>query len=187
MEDERKMAMEDAVIQALGHRERRKILKIVMASEQGASYSEIAAELGINTGSMNYHLRQLQGLIERDGERRYRLTPLGERSLSVLNYMTEDPSGVLEAYLDTAWLSQSGSIHPTVTGLLYIGLAFDILFLFVWGYMGYLAAVSNAPIIILLITSVLFILGLLGLFGIIRALKTAPTFVRRLERKLGVV
>lgn len=186
MEDERKMAMEDAVVQALGHRERRKILKIVRASERGASYSEIAAELGINTGRMNYHLRQLQGLMERDGERRYHLTPLGERSLSVLNYLTEDPSGILAAYLDTAWLSQSGSIHPTVTGLLYIGMAFDFLFLIVWGYVGYLAAVGDGPTIILPIVSVLFILGLLGLVGIIRALKTAPTFVRRLEKKLGV-
>jgi hypothetical protein len=60
-------------------------------------------------GRMNYHLRQLQGLIERDGERRYRLTPLGEQTLSVLNYMTEDPNGKFETYLNRARISQSAA------------------------------------------------------------------------------
>jgi AcrR family transcriptional regulator len=186
MENGGREALEDVVIQALGHRERRNILKIVRASERGASYTEIAAELGINTGRMNYHLRQLQGLMERDGERRYHLTPLGEQSMSLLNNLTEDPSGRLEAYLGRARLSQSSSIHPTVTGLLYVGMAFDVLFLIIWGYMGYLVAVGEGPMFLLPLVSVLFILGMLGLVGIARALKTAPAFVRRLERRLGV-
>lgn len=135
---------------------------------------------------MNYHLRQLQGLIERDEERRYRLTPLGEQTLNVLNYMTEDPNGKFETYLNRARTSQSGSIHPTVTRLLYIGMAFDCLFLIIWGYTGYLAVKDNGPIIIPFVASVLFVLGSLGLVGMARALKTAPSLVRRLERKLGV-
>ena len=69
--------VEDVIIQALGHRERRNILKIIHSAENGASYSEILGELSLNTGRMNYHLRQLEGLIERDDQRRYRLTPLG--------------------------------------------------------------------------------------------------------------
>ena len=55
MENGGREALEDVVIQALGHRERRNILKIVRASERGASYTEIAAELGINTVEDQVH------------------------------------------------------------------------------------------------------------------------------------
>lgn len=185
MENGRREDIEDVIIHALGHRERRNILKIIRA-ERGASYTEIAREIDLNTGRMNYHLRQLQGLIERNKERRYHLTPLGEQTLGVLNMMTEDPNGKFAAYLNAARKSQSGSTHPTVTGLLYVGMAFDCLFLLIWGYLGYLAAIGDGPMFVILVASVLFILGLIGLLGMARALKSAPAFVRKLERKLGV-
>ena len=186
MENGRREDVEEVIIHALGHRERRNILKIIRAAERGVSYTEIAGEIDLNTGRMNYHLRQLQGLIERDKERRYHLTPLGEQTLGVLNMMTEDPNGKFAAYLNAARTSQSGSIHPTVTGLLYVGMAFDCLFLLIWGYLGYLAAIGDGPIFVIPVASVLIILGLIGLLGMARALKSAPAFVRKLERKLGV-
>jgi len=187
MENGRREDIEEVIIQALGHRERRNILKIIRSVERGASYTEIAGELDINTGRMNYHLRQLQGLIERDGERMYHLTPLGEQTLGVFNMMTEDPNGKFAAYLNAALrTSQSGSIHPTVTGFLYVGMAFDCLFLFIWGYLEYLAAIGDGPMFVILVASALIILGLIGLVWMARALKSAPTFVRKLERKLGV-
>jgi predicted transcriptional regulator len=178
--------VEDVIIQALGHRERRNILKIVHSAENGASYSEILGEIGLNTGRMNYHLRQLEGLIERDDQRRYRLTPLGERSLGILNSMAEGLKGGYEPYLNAARYSQDGSIHPTVTRIIWVGIAFDFLFLLIWGYIGSLAFTEGGPSFIVLVSSILFILGLIGLGGLIRALRTAPAFVRKLERKLGV-
>ena len=73
--------IEEIIIQGLGHQERRNILKIISLVEGGASYSVILGELGLNTGRMNYHLKQLQGLIVRNGDRKYHLTPLGEKAL----------------------------------------------------------------------------------------------------------
>jgi len=178
--------VEDVIIQALGHRERRNILKIVHSAENGASYSEILGELGLNTGRMNYHLRQLEGLIERDDQRRYRLTPLGERSLGILGSMANGLNGDFEPYLNAARFSQDGSIHPTVTGVLWFFMAFDLLFVLIWGYIGSLLYTEGGPAIIVVVSSILFVLGLMGLGGLIRALRTAPAFVRKLERKLGV-
>ncbi len=57
MESRMREEVEDVIILALGHRERRNILKIVHSTENGASYSEILGEPGLNTGRMNYHLR----------------------------------------------------------------------------------------------------------------------------------
>jgi predicted transcriptional regulator len=123
--------VEGIIIQALNHVERRNILKIINVQETGATYSEILGELGIPTGTLNYHLKQLEGLIERDKERRYRLTPLGERSLSVLFSMTEGIGKDYESYLQAARVSQSGGIHPMVVGIISIGIVIDCLLLLI--------------------------------------------------------
>ena len=100
--ENRREDVEELIIQGLGHRERRNILKIISQAPRGAVYSEILGELGLNTGKMNYHLRQLEGLVERNGERRYHLTPLGRRALTVLSSMTEELENGYEEYLQSA-------------------------------------------------------------------------------------
>lgn len=178
--------IERVIIQALNHDERRTILRIIWAQEKGSTYSEILGELGIPTGTLNYHLKQLEGLIERDNERRYHLTPLGERALSVLQSMTKEMGEGLEDYLRTTSASQSGSMHPTVVGIIYLGIVFDCLFMAIWGYTGYVSIVSGGPSFMLALVMVLISLGLIILYGLVRALKTAPSYVRKIERKLGV-
>ena len=178
--------IEAVISQALNHVERRNIMKIINAQEMGASYSEILGELGIPTGTLNYHLKQLEGFIERDNERRYRLTPLGERSLSVLFSMTEDIGKGYGSYLQTARVSQSGSIHPTVTGLINMGIVLDCLCLLIWGYAGYVTLIEDGPVFVLVVVGILISVGLILLFGMVRALRTAPAYVRKIERKLGV-
>jgi len=82
--------VEEVVLQALGHRERRNILEIVASSGGGVLYSDILNELGMNTGKLNYHLKLLEGIIEKDDSRRYRLTELGVRAFGLLRGLTED-------------------------------------------------------------------------------------------------
>lgn len=178
--------IERVIIQALNHDERRTILRIIRAQEKGSTYSEILGELGVPTGTLNYHLKQLGGLIERDNERRYHLTPLGERSLSVLLSMTTEMSEGLEDYLRSTRASQSRSVHPTVVGLLYLGIVFDCIFIAIWGYTGYANLISGGPSFVLALVVVLISLGLIMLYGLVRALKTAPAYVRNIEKKLGV-
>ena len=178
--------VEGVIIQALNHAERRTIMKIINAQEGGSTYSEILGEMGIPTGTLNYHLKQLEGLIERDSERRYRLTPLGEKSLSVLFQMTEGIGKGDEAYLQAARLSQSGSIHPTVVGLINIGIVLDCLFLMIWGYAGYMSLIEGGPVFVSVVVGVLISVGLVVLIGLARARKTAPSYVRKIERKLGL-
>ncbi len=68
---------EEIILQGIGHEERRNILKIIGSSPEGVIYSEILNELQLNTGKLNYHLKLLEGLIERDNDRHYRLSKLG--------------------------------------------------------------------------------------------------------------
>ena len=122
----RKDEIEDIIIHGLGNQERRNILKIISLADGGASYSEILGELGLNTGRMNYHLRRLEGLVVRNGDRRYHLTPIGKKALSVLHSMTENLENGYEEYLNRARVTRSSGIAILVNRWFYVILAFSI-------------------------------------------------------------
>ena len=82
--------VEEIILQGIGHEERRNILKIIGSTSEGVKYSDVLNELQLNTGKLNYHLKLLEGLIERDNDRHYRLTKLGIKSVMILNSITED-------------------------------------------------------------------------------------------------
>jgi hypothetical protein len=81
---------EEIILQGIGNEERRNILKIIGDAPDGVVYSDVLNELQLNTGKLNYHLKLLEGLIERDEQRHYHLTKLGKKSLMVLNSITMD-------------------------------------------------------------------------------------------------
>ncbi len=176
--------VEEVVFQALASTERREILRIIRTREGGATYSEILGELALTTGNLNYHLKQLEGLLEKDEERRYRLTPLGERAMAVLRGV--DVPENLGDYVSAARASQSLSMHPFVSRLILMAVAFDCLFLAIWGYIAYIAATEGAPVFVYAVLAFLLVAGVVALVGLVRALRTAPEYVRRLERRLGL-
>ena len=106
--------VEDIIIQALGHPERRNIIEILGVSSGGVSYSEILGEIGLNTGKMNYHLKLLEGVIERDNNRRYRLTPIGKKAFMILYSISEDLENGYEEYLGKARTSQGAGVRKVV-------------------------------------------------------------------------
>jgi len=118
--------IEEIIIQGLGHQERRNILKIISLAKDGASYSVILGELGLNTGRMNYHLRQLQGLVVRNGDRKYHLTPLGEKALSALHSMTQNLENGYEEYLNSARTARGSGIATLVNRWFYVVLALTV-------------------------------------------------------------
>ncbi|MHA2392899.1 MAG: winged helix-turn-helix domain-containing protein [Promethearchaeota archaeon] len=106
----RRDEIEEIIIQALGHPERRNIIEILGTSKENVSYSEILGEIGLNTGKMNYHLKLLEGVIERDKNRRYSLTPIGKKAFVILNSMTTDLENGYEDYLGKVKLSHNSGI-----------------------------------------------------------------------------
>jgi hypothetical protein len=106
----RRDKVEEIIIQALGHPERRNIIEILGTSKENVSYSEILGEIGLNTGKMNYHLKLLEGVIERDRNRRYTLTPIGKKAFMILNSMTTDLENGYEDYLGKVNLSRNSGI-----------------------------------------------------------------------------
>ena len=82
--------LEDLVIRALSHKERKNILKIVASYPDGVNYTGILGESGLSTGKLNYHLGELTGFLERGDDRLYRVTELGRKAISVLEYIYQD-------------------------------------------------------------------------------------------------
>jgi hypothetical protein len=68
---------------------RRSILEL-LSEKQALSYTEIMTLLGItNTGRLNYHLKALGNLVEKDGEGKYRLTERGQLAVGLLRTFPE--------------------------------------------------------------------------------------------------
>ncbi len=176
--------VEEVVFQALASTERREILRIIHTREGGATYSEILGELALTTGNMNYHLKQLEGLLEKDEGRCYRLTPLGERAMSVLRGV--DVPENLGDYVSAARASQAVSIHPFVSKLLMGAVILTSFFLLIWGYIAFIAVGEGAPLLVYAVLAFLLIVGVVVLVWLIRALRMAPEYVKRLERRLGL-
>jgi predicted transcriptional regulator len=174
--------VEDAVIQAIGHRERRNILKIINASPNGSTYSEILGETELNTGHLNYHLRGLEGLIERSESRQYRLTPLGYKALHILSVIGEQIETEDMPYINTAVASQTSLLHPMLIGFINVvsvialfGLIAGLWLVGVNMYSGDLVRVLPGFVIALICGVEIIVL--------FRARKSAPEYLRRLERR----
>ncbi len=141
---------EEVIIQGLNNRERRSILKIVNLATEGAIYSDILAELSLNSGSLNYHLRQLEGLIAKNIRGRYILTPLGQKALNAL-YSINEGNGKekdYEEFIIKARASQKRTPYLILAGIFT---AFSSCTACVIGTFG--------------ILTLLFTLGIQSLFG----------------------
>lgn len=175
--------IEEIIIQALGHEVRRTILKIINSSEKGSLYSDLMTELGLSTGKLNYHLGKLEGLVEKNIERRYILTPLGTNAMSLLHSITQNVGSDHEKYIKTAQLAQRNSLHPILKSFIYISIAFISLIIFVWSFITYIVITEGAPFIVYILLPILIALGFVVLGWLVYALKKTPQFLKRFEKK----
>ena len=173
---------ENIILQAIAHSERRGIIRIIGATSDGVTYSSILGETELNTGHLNYHLRSLEGLIEKSDDRYYHLTPLGIKALELLNSLNKEIDKDLIPYVEAARSSKEGVIHPFVKGLLYIGIAGVGIVFFASLVLAVVSITSGGLMGILIAGGMMAFTGVV-LWVLINSLRTVPEFVRRLERK----
>ena len=85
------------VLKSLNHEIRREILRILHSKRVPIPYSSFMEELNLPASSnVAYHLLLLSksGLIEKNSEGKYSLTPLGQRSALLLDMVTESESSI---------------------------------------------------------------------------------------------
>ncbi len=132
------------MIKALSSPERKNILRIVGGYPEGVKYTGILGETMLSTGRLNYHLGELDGFLERDEERRYRLTELGRKAVAVLEFIKEGiDTGVLET-LNTRRGERLRWIRRRMDAGFYVASA---VLLGITGLMGYFAFVERNPVL----------------------------------------
>ena len=82
--------LDDIIIKAIGHPERKNILRIVGSYPEGVIYTGILGESGLSTGRLNYHLGELEGFLDRDEDRLYSLSEIGKKAVATLNFINKD-------------------------------------------------------------------------------------------------
>ncbi len=175
--------IENVIFQALAHPTRRTIIRFVEYRNQGISYTELITELGMSTGKLNYHIEQLKGLIEKNSNQRYVLTPFGKKAIEHLNLIEQKISSEDEKYVKIAALSQKTSLQPMVKAFLSISIALSAVLTSIWVFLAYVFAVEGAPIIAYVLMPVLISVGFGFLGSLIYALVKAPSWVKRFEQR----
>lgn len=166
--------IEDLIIQVLSHRERRNILRIIEAAEGGVVYSGILGETGLSTGRLNYHLKELEAFIERGEERRYRLTPLGRRALSVLRHATEGVDESEESYASAATAKRGKFIEKQLNRGFYLGAS---IFLAGSALATYIVLVVETDPMAQWILPLVYLFSAVAIYGMDRARKKSPRLV----------
>ncbi len=161
---------------------RRAILEII-DSKSKVSYTELIMELQLSTGKLNYHIDCLEGLIEKNRERHYVLTPLGRKAINQLNLIKQETSADDEKYVKAAERAQKTSLQPAVRSFLLVGLAFSIIIVVVWSYLAFIVLTEGAPIFVYILLPTLIAIGIGLICSIVYALFKSPLWVRRLERR----
>ncbi len=175
--------IENVTFQALAHSTRRTIIRLVQSRNQGISYTELITEIGISTGKLNYHLEQLNGLIEKNNNQHYVLTPFGKKAIEHLDLIEQKTSSEDENYVKIAVLSQKTSLQPIVKAFLTLSILLSAVLTAVWVFLAYVFVTEGAPLIIFILMPVLIAIGF-GLLGtLIYALFKAPSWVKRFEQR----
>jgi len=74
------------VLKAISNDIRRKILYLIQ--DFGfLTYTDLLRELNLSTGKLNFHLRQLTGLVDKKDEKSYVLSATGKKALEMINQL----------------------------------------------------------------------------------------------------
>lgn len=151
---------------------------------EGISYTELLTELQISTGRLNYHLRQMDGFLEKNDNLRYTLTPLGVKTMDVLTLAKKSVNAEenLEKYYRPA-LNKSPLqlLVRSMACILFIGVLVPLYFI---GQLTWTAIAEGAEFSYILFNLLAFLLAAAIATWILAAFKYAPGIVKRVEGKL---
>lgn len=168
------------MLNSLNHRVRRDILRLIKG-KGSATYTQILDRVESPTGKLNYHLKQLAGLIEKTASDEYELTPLGEKAVEILEVIQTDG---LDEYFSEVSEAQTQSISPLMKGLFRGGIAVAVFLLGFWTFMGYLMYTTGAPLAVWVILVILYALGVALLLFLVTVYRTAPEYIERVESRI---
>ena len=136
--------LDDIIIKAIGHPERKNILRIVGSYPEGVNYTGILGESGLSTGRLNYHLGELEGFLDRNEDRLYSLSEIGKKAVATLNFINKDVDLNLLESVNTKRSTRLKKIRRRLDIGFYVVSAVMI---GITGVMGYLAYVESDTVL----------------------------------------
>lgn len=76
------------IFDAISHEIRRKIIQLL--AEKPKTFSELQKDLGLDSPALAFHIRKLNGLITKNDQGYYELTPLGVKALNVIRQIHDE-------------------------------------------------------------------------------------------------
>ena len=177
---------EDVLLQAVNHKIRRKILQIVN-DNKGRSYTSLLETFDISNGKLNYHLKLLKGFIQKDVNGYYQITPLGIRTLKILEDFMQEISEEERPLIKEAYLSQKENDKSFIELQYVSGYRFKIVLLIGLYAIMMIVGIQYIPenpsfyIPFLIALSVIIVPGIVFLF---RVQKKSAIFARKVDRLL---
>lgn len=74
------------VLKAISHNLRQKIIRLI-AENDFQTYTDLMQKLSLSTGKLNFHLKQLIGLIEKQEDGSYKLSLIGKNAVDILEQL----------------------------------------------------------------------------------------------------
>lgn len=173
--------IEAVIFEALAHPARRDVIRLISYGADGASYTEILGELRLSTGRLNYHLKQLEGFIEKNERLRYQLTPLGQRAFDLVISLEGQAQNNLKDYVK---IKKKPSLMPALKGIVLIQMVVVLAPISFVGYLLFIEITTGGDIRQVL--ALMFFLGVAFaiFFWLGYVSKTAPGFLKSLERRI---
>jgi DNA-binding transcriptional ArsR family regulator len=172
--------VEAIIFDVLAHPARRDILRLVAYGDDGASYTEVLSELGLSTGKLNYHIKQLNGFIEKNEHLRYTLTPLGMASMDLMLSLKEKPINDFGKYLK---VRKPVSLMPAMRWMAYILMFSLTIPIFFAGVQLYESLLEGGPIEVVLFLFASLAIGIAVFAWVVYMVKNAPELLKHLEKR----
>jgi membrane protein YdbS with pleckstrin-like domain len=83
MQDQELAIESEWVLKAITHTIRQKML-VLIEENTTQSYTDLLQKINLSTGKLNFHLKQLTGLIEKQSDGSYILTTIGKKAIDIL-------------------------------------------------------------------------------------------------------
>jgi hypothetical protein len=155
------------------------------SKSKGLLYTELITELGLSTGKLNYHLDQLKGLIEKNEDRHYVLSPLGKKALNQLKTMENELTEEDEKYIRIAEKAQKNSLEPTLKSFIIVGIIGSVFILVVLLLLLYVAITEDSVPTLIYLLLPFFIALALGLIAVsIHALRKTPEWTKKIRTQV---
>ncbi len=180
------ISSDEVLIQAIGHTIRREILQILR--DVPKSFTDILNHFDIATSKLNYHLKLLEGFIEKDSDGKYTLTPLGHRANNIMELIQKEMSSVDQndqSFVKNAYIAQRKTKGNFIVNLIDIGIVGVGMVILVWVILLIVMIIEHAsPIYVYFIILGFIIAFVFFLRHLFVMRKSASGFIQRIEDHL---